>query len=162
MIVLASLISVGCRSVQLNQRLTVGSAGKISSLDPAQASTLSIIQLLSAVGDPLYSLNRDGTLQPRLAVGLPELTPDGLTVTIPLRKDVRFHDGSAFNAEAMAFSLRRFLRIGTLSYVVGDRIRAVDVVDTHTIRLQLSRPSTSLQGLPVSYTHLTLPTTSKV
>ncbi len=74
MIVLASLIPVGCRSVQQNQRLTVGSAGKISSLDPAQASTLSIIQLLSAVGDPLYSLNRDGTLQPRLAVGLPELS----------------------------------------------------------------------------------------
>ena len=149
-VVLACLIPFGCRSVQQNQRLTVGSAGKISSLDPAQASTLSIVQLLSAVGDPLYSLNRDGTLQPRLAVGLPELTPDGLTVTIPLRKNVRFHDGSAFNAEAMAFSLRRFLRIGTLSYVVGDRIRAVDVVDTHTIRLQLSRPSTSLQGLLTS------------
>ena len=150
LVILASLITISCGSVQQTHRLTVGSAGKITSLDPAQASTLSIIQLLSAIGDPLYSLNRDGTLQPRLAVDLPALTPDGLTVTIPLRKDVLFHDGSTFNAEAMAFSLRRFLRIGTLSYVVGDRIRAVEVVDTHTIRLQLTRPSTSLQGLLTS------------
>ena len=50
----------------------------------------------------------------------------------------------------MAFSLRRFLEIGTLSYVVGDRIRAVEEADSHTLRLRLSRPSTSLQGLLTS------------
>ena len=50
----------------------------------------------------------------------------------------------------MAFSLRRFLEIGTLSYVVGDRIAAVEEADSHTLRLRLSRPSTSLQGLLTS------------
>ena len=47
-------------------------------------------------------------------------------------------------------SLRRFLEIGTLSYVVGDRIAAVEEADSHTLRLRLSRPSTSLQGLLTS------------
>ena len=32
----------------------VASAGKISSLDPAQASTVNTIQLLSTLGDPLH------------------------------------------------------------------------------------------------------------
>ena len=38
----------GCQVERTNERLTVASAGRISSLDPAQASTISTIQLLSA------------------------------------------------------------------------------------------------------------------
>ena len=78
------------------------------------------------------------------------MSDNGRTVTIPLRTDVRFHDGTRFDAAAMAFSLRRFLGIQTLSYVVGDRIAAVEEADTYTLRLRLSRPSTSLRGLPTS------------
>ena len=120
------------------------------SLDPAQASTLGATQLISALGDPLYRLKRDGSLEPRLAASAPVLSDGGRTVTVPLRTDVRFHDGTPFDAAAMAFSLRRFLEIGTLSYVVGDRIAAVEEADSHTLRLRLSRPSTSLQGLLTS------------
>ena len=154
-----ALISIGfsklsCQPKRADQRLTVASAGKISSLDPAQASTVNTIQLLSALGDPLYSLSEDGELEPRLAAEPPEISADGTTVTIPLRTDVRFHDGSRFDAAAMAFSLRRFLRIGSLSYVVGDRIAAVEVAAPDRLRLRLSRPSTSLEGLLTSV-HLT-------
>jgi len=134
----------------VNQRITVASAGRITSLDPAQANTVSTLQLLSALGDPLYELDRHGKLQPRLASQLPEISPDGLTVTIPLRQDVLFHDGSRFDAEAMAFSLRRFLRIGTLSFVVGGRIAAVKVAAPDRLQLKLSRRSTSLEGLLTS------------
>ena len=141
---------MGCQAPPPTSRITVASAGRISSLDPAQASTLSTTQLLSALGDPLYRLKRDGSLEPRLAAAAPVLSDGGRTVTIPLRPDVRFHDGTPFNAAAMVFSLRRFLNIGTLSYVVGDRIASVEEADTHTLRLRLSRPSTSLQGLLTS------------
>ena len=141
---------MGCQAPPPTSRITVASAGRISSLDPAQASTLSTTQLLSALGDPLYRLKRDGSLEPRLAAAPPVLSDGGRTVTIPLRTDVQFHDGTPFDAAAMAFSLRRFLEIGTLSYVVGDRIASVEEADKHTLRLRLSRPSTSLQGLLTS------------
>ena len=141
---------VGCQAPPPSSRITVASAGRISSLDPAQASTLNVTQLLSALGDPLYRLTGDGSLEPRLATSAPVLSDGGRTVTIPLRTDVRFHDGTRFDAAAMAFSLRRFLSIGTLSYVVGDRIAAVEEADKYTLRLRLSRPSTSLQGLLTS------------
>ena len=151
MIALALAISqMGCQAPPRTSRITVASAGRISSLDPAQASTLGATQLISALGDPLYRLRRDGSLEPRLAASPPVLSDGGRTVTVPLRTDVRFHDGTPFNAAAMAFSLRRFLEIGTLSYVVGDRIAAVEEADSHTLRLRLSRPSTSLQGLLTS------------
>ncbi|WP_286188659.1 ABC transporter substrate-binding protein [Synechococcus sp. A15-24] len=147
---LLSLAQLGCQPIATGNRLTVASAGKISSLDPAQASTVNTIQLLSALGDPLYSLDGNKELIPRLAEASPIVSPDGLTVTIPLRRDVLFHDGTRFDAEAMAFSLRRFLEIGTLSYVVGGRIRSVEVAADHQLVLRLSRPSTSLEGLLTS------------
>ena len=145
-----TITQMGCQAPPPTSRITVASAGRISSLDPAQASTLGATQLISALGDPLYRLKRDGSPEPRLAASPPVLSDGGRTVTVPLRTDVRFHDGTPFNAAAMAFSLRRFLEIGTLSYVVGDRIAAVEEADSHTLRLRLSRPSTSLQGLLTS------------
>ena len=141
---------VGCTSINRSDRITVAAAGKITSLDPAQASTVSTLQLLSALGDPLYELTTEGELEPRLAKAQPDVSPDGLTITIPLRRGVRFHDGTDFNAEAMAFSLRRFLEIGSLSYVVGGRIAAVEAPEPHRMVLKLTRPSTSLAGLLTS------------
>ena len=143
-----------CQPSRPNDRFTVASAGRITSLDPAQASTFGAQQVISALGDTLYTRSVSGELEPSLAAGLPEISDDGLTVTIPLRQDVLFHDGTPFNAAAMAFSLRRFLAIGTLSYVVGDRIKAVETPSAYELRLQLTRPSSSLENLLTS-TNLT-------
>ena len=147
---LAALTGLGCSSTVRTDRITVAAAGKISSLDPAQASTVSTLQVLSALGDPLYRLTSQGELEPQLAADLPQVSPDGLTISIPLRQGVHFHDGTPFNAEAIAFSVRRFLRIGSLSYVVGGRIAAVEAASPHQLVLHLTRPSTSLEGLLTS------------
>ena len=64
-----------------------------------------------------------------------------------------FHDGTAFDAEAMVFSLRRFLDIGTLSYAVGGRIAEIEAASPHELKLHLSRPSTSLKGLLTGQSH---------
>ena len=152
---LALCVSQGaCQPGRRSDRITVASAGRITSLDPAQASTFGALQLLSALGDTLYKRTAQGELKPSLAEALPEISDNGRTVTIPLRKDVLFHDGTRFDAEAMAFSLRRFLEIGTLNYVVGDRITAVETPDTYQLRLRLSRPSSSLENL-LTATNLT-------
>jgi len=143
-----------CQPTRTSDRLTVASAGRISSLDPARANTFGALQLLSAIGDTLYKRSASGELIPSLASDLPEISADGLTLTIPLRDDVLFHDGTRFDAEAMAFSLRRFLRIGRLNYIVGGRISAVEVAEPFLLKLRLSRPSTSLVNLLTS-TNLT-------
>ena len=51
-----AITQMGCQAPPPTSRITVASAGRISSLDPAQASTLSATQLISALGDPLYRL----------------------------------------------------------------------------------------------------------
>lgn len=145
-----ALVMTGCKGSLPGaspQQLVVGFQGTIDTVDPAQATTVGALQLLSAIGDPLYAIRSDGALEPRLAADLPIVSGDGLRAVIPLRQGVRFHDGTPFDAEAMAFSLRRFLAIGKLSYVVGDRIRSVRVLDPHRLELVLSRPYGALPQL---------------
>jgi peptide/nickel transport system substrate-binding protein len=128
-------------------RLVVASKNRIDTVDPGGAYTFGAMQLLSAVGDPLYAINASGQLEPRLAVALPQLSADGLKAQVQLRQGVRFHDGTPFNAAAMVFSLERFLAIGKLSYLLGDRVSAARAVGPYTIELTLKRPFSPLAEL---------------
>ncbi len=139
-----------CKPNRISGRIIVASAGKITSLDPAQANTFDTLQLISALGDTLYKLDNNGNLKPNLAEELPQISDKGLTISIPLRKDVFFHDGTHFDSEAMAFSIKRFINIGTLNYVLGGRIASVEAPDPYLVRLRLTRPSSSIDGLLTS------------
>ncbi|HCV56727.1 MAG TPA: ABC transporter substrate-binding protein, partial [Synechococcales bacterium UBA12195] len=156
-LLLASLMLLaGCRPPTASDQapLVIAAYGSIDSVDPAQATTVIALQLISALGDPLYAIDGQGAIQPKLARALPRLSDDGLTATIPLRQGVLFHDGTPFDADAMAFSLRRFLAIGKLSYVVGDRISAVRVTGPYELQLDLRRPFSPLAKL-LSFASLT-------
>ena len=55
-------------------RLVVASKSRIDTVDPGGAFTFGAMQLLSAIGDPLYAADAQGRLQPRLATALPKLS----------------------------------------------------------------------------------------
>ena len=145
----AGLALSGCRPKQeaSANRLVIASKNRIDTVDPGGAYTFGAMQLLSAIGDTLYSINTAGQLEPLLAVGLPKLSADGLKAQVQLRQGVRFHDGTPFNAAAMVFSLERFLAIGKLSYLLGDRVSAARAVGPYTIELTLKRPFSPLAEL---------------
>ncbi len=139
-----------CQSAKPPGTLIVATKSRIESLDPAKAFRIGEQQLLSAIGDPLYAITAEGRLEPRLATAPPQLSADGLTARIPLRRDVRFHDGTPFDAAAMVFSLNRFLSFGTLSFLLSDRVSAVRAIDSHTVELRLKRPFSPLPRLLTS------------
>ncbi|MEY4298460.1 MAG: hypothetical protein RLZZ423_1639 [Cyanobacteriota bacterium] len=137
----------GCQTPRPAGSLVVASKSRIDSLDPVSASRIGQMQVLSALGDPLYAIRSDGTIEPRLARALPVVSGDGLRVRIPLRQGVRFHDGTRFDAAAMAFSLERFKAIGTLGYQLADRVESVRVLSPDAIELRLHRPFSPLVRL---------------
>ncbi len=141
---------LACSPNRKGEEIIIASSGKIESLDPAQANTLRALQLISGLGDRLYRLNSEGILEPRLAKRLPIIKDNGLTIDIKLKENIMFHDGTPFNSEAMAFSLKRFMRIGTQSYVIGDRIKEVETPNDSLLRLRLNKPSSSINGLLTS------------
>ncbi len=149
-LILILISQISCAPSKDNKRIVIASAGKIESIDPAQANTLRSLQLISSLGDPLYRINSNGLLEPSLAKSLPEISNKGLTITIPLREDVFFHDGTKFNSHAMAFSLKRFIRIGTQNYVIAGRVKKIETPSEYLIRIKLNKPSSSINGLLTS------------
>lgn len=146
-LMVVALASGACAPRRPTASLIVASKSRIDSLDPAQASRSGQLQVLSALGDPLYAITAEGRLEPRLASGPPQLSADGLRALIPLRRGVRFHDGTPFDAAAMVFSMRRFMAIGTLGYQLSDRVKAVHARGSHAIELELKAPFSPLPRL---------------
>lgn len=137
----------GCQPRRPAGLLILAGKSRIESLDPAAASRVGVLQVLSALGDPLYGIGSDGRLEPRLATALPRLSPDGLRARIPLRAGVRFHDGTPFDAPALVFSLERFMAIGTLGYQLSDRVKRVRATAPLEVELELKQPFSPLPRL---------------
>lgn len=130
-------------------RVVVGTTLKPRTLDPADAYELASSNILYSLGDRLYTYKL-GTdqLMPQLATALPKVSADGLTYTIPLRQGVVFHDGTPFNAEAMVFSLERFIKNGGKpSFLLADIIESVKASAPYELTIKLKSPFTAFPSL---------------
>ncbi len=151
---LMGVTTVACAPSRPRDQLVVGTKGAITSLDPSQAYQTRALQLIRALGDPLYELSSTGELVPRLAAAAPHVTPDGLRVHLQLREGVRFHDGSPMDAQAVAFSLERFRDGGgSLSYLLQN-VASINVTGPLELELELGKPYTPFLNL-LSFAGLT-------
>jgi peptide/nickel transport system substrate-binding protein len=120
--------------------LRVGMVGDPTTLDPAQSSSITDRVAFAAFCDKLIDLDEKLAYTPQLATAW-MWGADGLSLTLKLREGVVFHDGTPFDAEAVRFNLERYK---TASYSFRKTelkpLRAVTVVDGHTVRLDLSEP----------------------
>ncbi len=150
LISLFSLVQFSCMSKNNSRRIIVASSGKVESLDPARVTTLKSFQLLASLGDTLYVLNSYGKLVPKLAVGMPIISDDKLNITINLKENIYFHDGTQFDAEAMKFSIDRFRQIGINKYILGDKINFIETPSKFKLVFNLNEPSGSIKALLTS------------
>ncbi|WP_246198822.1 ABC transporter substrate-binding protein [Sodalinema gerasimenkoae] len=154
------VLVVSCRQVDpdggtvdsVGDRIRLGTTAQIVTLDPADAYEQSSMLAIANLGETLYryELDEQGdlTLVPTLATDLPRLSDDELTYTIPLREDVVFHDGTPFNAEAMAFSLRRFRdNKGRASFLLGDLLGDIEATGEYELTLTLNYPFAGFAAL---------------
>ncbi len=72
-----------------------------------------------------------------------EISPDGRQYTFHLRQDVTFHDGTAFEAQAVKANLERVLDPANHSQKAASMlgpVQSVDVIDPATVVLRLKEP----------------------
>ncbi|WP_315865248.1 ABC transporter substrate-binding protein [Acaryochloris thomasi] len=139
----------GPSAVNNGDFITIGTTSKLRTLDPADAYDIFSGILLNNMGERLYTYELGSTkLVPQLATALPEVSEDGLTYIIPLREGVQFHDGTPFNAKAMAFSLRRFIENGGQpSFLLADAIESVKPTAEYELTIELKQPFSALPAL---------------
>ena len=97
----------------------------------------------SPMFERLVVFGEDNVLQPHLAAGLPEVADDRMSWTLPLRNDVKFHDDTPFNADAVVFNFERFLDDSVLRGSVAGEIGAfasVEKIDDFTVRFNTNGP----------------------
>src|ERR1700757_369228 len=77
-------------------------------LDPHASPSAVTYQIIASVTESLLYRGPDGKLVPWLAEAW-TTSRDGRSVTFKLRRDVKFHDGTPFNAEAVKFNFDRIV-----------------------------------------------------
>lgn len=94
--------------------------------------------VLHFIYDRLLTSDENEKILPMLATAW-EVSSDGLTYTLKLRDDVKFHSGAPFTADAVKFNIQRFLaKTDSAFYQAFQPVSNVDVVDDHTVKLTLS------------------------
>jgi len=100
-------------------------------LNPFTTVSLSNRTILSLLYEPLFLVNDRFQAEPVLATGM-EVSEDGLTTTVSLRQDVKFHNGKRMTANDVLYSYQ----LAKESDYYGNRfihVDSVDVKNSHTI-----------------------------
>jgi len=123
--------------------LRVGFYIEAATMDPHLSGSKIDRQIYHNVFDPLVTLDNRLGIKPGLAESWTQ--PDNKTIVFKLRRGVKFHDGTDFNAEAAKFN---FTRMKTEPKSVRKNelanVDTVDVVDPYTIKLNLKKPDAAL------------------
>ncbi|HYO89717.1 MAG TPA: ABC transporter substrate-binding protein [Candidatus Limnocylindrales bacterium] len=142
-------------------RFVYGLTLQPSGFDPhIHASSELTIPLRSVYDTLVYRHPETLEFEPGLAQSW-EISDDGQAYTFNLRRDVVFHDGTAFNAAAVAANLDRITAPETASqralFLLGP-YAGYEIVDDYTIRLLVDEPySPLLDGLSQVYLGIASP-----
>ncbi|QQZ10044.1 glutathione ABC transporter substrate-binding protein [Heyndrickxia vini] len=149
-----SILIVGCSSKESG-----GNTGKSSkskdmviavnenfiSMDPHNTGDTNSNSVQSAMLEGLLGFDRDGKIINVLATDY-SVSDDALEYTFKLRQDVKFHDGTPFNAEAVKVNIERImndegLRLNSRGF---NQIAKVEILDDFQIKVVLKAPYSSM------------------
>ncbi|MCV3273335.1 ABC transporter substrate-binding protein [Roseobacter sinensis] len=139
----AAFLALGTSLAQA-QDFKIGLQEDPDVLDPDQSRTFVGRIVYASLCDKLVDITPDLEIVPALATGW-EWNADGTELTMTLREDVVFHDGTPFNAEAVAANIDRSKNLETSRRKSEVRsIESWEVVDEFTIKMTLSAPDATL------------------
>jgi len=131
----------------------MGLVAEPTSLDPGQLTDINSMKLLGALYDTLVRFKPGGfEVEPALATSW-DLSADGMVYTFRLRQGVKFHDGTAFDADAVKFTYDRLLDpnhpyadTGPFPFAPGyyGSIAETIVVDPSTVQFRLKHQDSAL------------------
>jgi len=117
-------------------------------LDPARTTSGESVKVTINVFDSLLQFKQGSTeVEPALAEEW-QISDDGLEYTFKLRKGVKFHDGTPFNADAVVFSFERQMDenheyfYDDMAYAgfTLEPVKEIVKLDDHTVKFVLKNP----------------------
>lgn len=114
--------------------------GEPQSLDPMQSTADLVGTIMQHVFETLYSFDANWQIQPMLASAQPKVANDGLTVTIPLRKGVKFHNDKVMTADDVLASLNRWMQMTPRGKAVAANLETLTVTAAGEIEFKFKTP----------------------
>ena len=140
---LAAACFVTCFAAAQAQTLRIALREDADVLDPTIARSYVGRIVFAGLCDKLFDLNEKLEIVPQLATGYEWTDPK--TLVLHLRQGVLFHNGEAFDATAVKFSLERHLTMqGSFRRSEISSIDLVEIVDPATVRIVLKAPTAPL------------------
>ncbi len=137
--------------------LIYGIAADIQHFDPALLPAVNF-PIMAQLYDSVVRLDEKTQPQPALAESW-EFGSDGLSLTLHLRHDVVFHDGTPLTAKDIEWNIKRYqdAKTGANARVMFLSIKSTKVVDDYTLVLGFAAPQAAIfDGLDLLY--ITKPT----
>jgi oligopeptide transport system substrate-binding protein len=135
--------------------------GDFGTLDPGVLSAETDSQVAQNLFNGLIRLDSNLNIVPDIALGMPAISPDGLTYTFSMRHDVTFSNGDKVTSKDVLYSWNRAVAMqganaGNLAPIAGYGTVSQNQVAGAALEalLEKSDPSVSLSGLtaPDAYT----------
>ena len=125
--------------------LTRAMTSEPAGLDPEGPPSSGLSLVLPYLFDTLVTRDVDNAIVPLLAESW-EVSEDGLAITMKLKSDVTFHDGTPLNAEAVIRTFDRFKEVGTSSPIYSGivQIESVEPVDELTVVFRFAEPTATV------------------
>jgi len=138
---LAASPAAGAAAPRAGGTLVYATGTDALTLDPQFVTDVPTARAVMHIHETLVYQDDEGKIVPGLAESW-AVSADKLTWTFKLRKGVRFHDGTPFNAQAVKHSLDRLLNPATGSprRSTAQAIQESRVVDEHTVALTTAKP----------------------
>ncbi|GAU86790.1 ABC transporter substrate-binding protein [Bosea sp. BIWAKO-01] len=149
--------SLSAPAAAQTKSINIGLSSAAAMLDLVRTSSGPDFEVVRQIFDTLLTRNEEtGEFTPNLATSWRLV--DDVTWQFKLREGVTFHNGEPFNAEAVAFSVMRYLKpelksphAGVLSF-----IEKVDVIDASTVNIVTKKP------YPVFLVHMAVGSTGMI
>ena len=142
LVVMCALVALACgeRAAAPPGFVTVAVAIGPNNLDPRVGADEASQRVQELVFGSLFRLDEQLRVVPELATSWE--TPDPLTYVVHLRRDVRFHDGSDFDAADVIYTFSTLLSPELVSPKKGAyrMVASVSAIDRHTVRFGLTEP----------------------
>jgi peptide/nickel transport system substrate-binding protein len=114
------------------------SSGDPNTMDPHSQNVGTVTMVLQQIYDPLIARNPDLSLKPGLALAWEQVEPTRWRFR--LRPGVRFHEGEAFTADDVVFSIQRALQPSSNFGIYVDQVGEAVKVDDLTVDILTKRP----------------------
>ncbi len=112
----------------------------VDTYNPIYSTSPTVINLMGFVFEPLFSVNEDGTVTNILAESY-TVSPDGKSVVVKLKQNVKCHDGSTFICPDILYTVDKIKNSNSRYFSLVKTMKDVIALDYNTLKVTFEKPT---------------------